>query len=432
MKRRNYFLIALIVIVLGAIVLSLPPVNERLVYHINLWKTQLFYALNPPQDAVFVPKGQVATAVQKTLDTFTSTPVTESTVKPAANTATPGPTEPPTAIPTPLPPAVALKGVRYIDQHGALNYCAPANLAMELSYWGWGGTREDTGKYLKPFPEDFNVMPYEMVNYIHDQTKLQVVLRNGGTLNLLKSLISAGYPVLIEKGVTFRDLSGTVSWMGHYNVLTGYDDAAQEMIVQDSYIQPNYKVKYDQLIQEWRSFNYVFLVVYTPDKEADLMKLLGDYAGEDKSNQIAAQTASNESVSLTGDDQFYAYFNRGTSLTDLQDYNGAASAYDQAFQAYASLPKDNNLPYRIMWYETGPYFAYYYTGRYQDVINLATTTLDAVKEPYLEESYYWRAKAEDAVGDQTKGIADLCLAIKYHAGFTPAMDELTNIGATCP
>ena len=106
----------------------------------------------------------------------------------------------PPATPTPLPVSVSLDGVRYMDQHGLWNYCAPSNLAMALSYWGWEGDRLDTGQYLKPFEEDKNVMPYEMVNYVEEMTNLSVVVRSGGTLDLLKLLIANGYPVLVEKG----------------------------------------------------------------------------------------------------------------------------------------------------------------------------------------------------------------------------------------
>ena len=58
------------------------------------------------------------------------------------------------------------------------------------------------------------------------------------------------------------------------------------------------------------------------------------------------------------------------------EYVDAAFAYDFAFQLYAGLENDEtSRPYRIMWYQTGPYFAYYFSGRYQDTINLANTTL---------------------------------------------------------
>jgi hypothetical protein len=81
-----------------------------------------------------------------------------------------------------------------------------------------------------------------------------------------------------------------------------------------------------------------------------------------------------------------------------------------------------------MWYQTGPYFAYYYMGRYQDVINLATQTIDYVEKPYLEESFYWRGRARAATGDVTGDISDQRTALKYHPGFQPVLDELNRLG----
>ncbi len=80
--------------------------------------------------------------------------------------------------------------------------------------------------------------------------------------------IAAGYPVLIEKGVYFHDLTGVVSWMGHYQVVTGYDDAGGVFITQDSFLDPDYQVSYDEMMQGWRAFNYPYIIVFPPDQEA--------------------------------------------------------------------------------------------------------------------------------------------------------------------
>ena len=419
-------LVIFALIVMGGLVATLPPVRESLVYHYELYKTRIRYALFPPEKVVFVPQAAVATAVQATVSAFT--PVPSATQVPATATLPPQvDTATPAATATPLPAAFALKGVRYINQHGYENYCAPANLAMELSYWGWTGTREDIGNYVKPFPEDKNVMPYELADYVTAQTKLSVVTRYGGTLDELKRLISNGYAVLIEKGTFIVDMNGVLSWMGHYNVVTGYSDTTREIIVQDSYYKPDMRIPYDTITQDWRSFDNVFLVVYPAEKEQNLMAVLGDYADADNANRIAAKHASDESYKLTGNDQFFALFNRGTSLVNLQDYAGAATAFDAAFKLYPSLV-ENKRPWRIMWYETGPYFAYYYLGRYQDVINLATQTIDYVEKPYLEESFYWRGRARAATGDVDGDIADQRTALKYHPGFQPVLDELSRLG----
>ena len=103
----------------------------------------------------------------------------------------------------------------------------------------------------------------------------------------------------------------------------------------------------------------------------------------------------------------------------LPDYAGAAQAYDEAFRLYSLLP-EKGRPWRMMWYQTGPYWAYYYTGRYQDVIDLATTTLGAMSQPVLEESYYWRALARLALSDSKGAVKDLRLSLEYHPGFEPA------------
>ena len=97
---------------------------------------------------------------------------------------------------------------------------------------------------------------------------------------------------------------------------------------------------------------------------------------------------------------------------------------------YANLiADDENRPYRIMWYQTWPYWAYYYTGRYQDVINLADTTLnDTISEPVLEESLYWRALAREALGDLDGAIADLQESVTLNPNFTPGWDQLNRLG----
>jgi len=92
--------------------------------------------------------------------------------------------------------------VIYQTQKGFFNFCAPANLFMALTYWGWRGDVNEIGAYLKPFNEDKNVMPYEMANYVQEKTDFEIITRYGGTIDLVKQLIAAGYPVLIEKAPT--------------------------------------------------------------------------------------------------------------------------------------------------------------------------------------------------------------------------------------
>ncbi|GAB4577438.1 MAG: hypothetical protein Fur0022_01690 [Anaerolineales bacterium] len=423
--------------VVGAVIYSLPPVRARLDWRLSEWQARIKYALAPPEQAVFVPQQQTAFPTPTFLPSHTSTaspaPVTPTATLtgPTTSTAlsashTPPPTHTPTQTPTPLPERVQLTGVRHEFQ--TWNNCGPATLSMALSFWGWQGDQAITAPFLKPLARDKNVMPYEMAAFVEEQTDFGVVTRVGGKLELIKQFLAAGLPVLLEKGFEGPNFEG---WMGHYVLVTGYDDATQQFNTQDSFLGPNIVVAYGVVESFWRAFNFTYLVVYPDDREAEVLAILGTQADETANDQHALQVASEEIYTLTGRDQFFAWFNRGTNLVALQDYAGAAAAYDEAFALYAELPEDER-PWRMMWYQTGPYWAYYYTGRYADVINLATTTLDAMSEPVLEESYYWRALAREALGDVAGAIEDLQTSLEYHPGFVPSLEQLVRLGVDTP
>lgn len=420
-------LIALAALVLLAVLaLSLPPLRESIAWRVENVLTRVRFALNPPEKVDFALSSPTAAAVP-------SLPAPTVT---ATQAATPTPAEatplPPTPTPTPLPPSASLAGVTYQTQHGFFNYCAPANLYMGLRFWNWQGDIDELGPMLKPFAKDKNVMPYEMVYYVNTYTQLKAIERVGGDLDLLKRLIAAGYPVLIEKGFRTRDIHGQISWMGHYNFVTGYDDDRQILIVQDSYIKENYQVDYSLLGEEWLSFNYTYILIYPPEKEAEVLTLLGPDADEITNIQSALEKASAEIYQTEGTNQFFAWYNYGTNLVKLQDFGGAAQAFDNALAIYNSLPDDLTVrPYRILWYATGPYFAYYYTGRYSDVIQLATdNSIALVKddEPALEESFYWRAMARVALGETGGAVEDVQTCLQYHEGFEPCVLLAQQLG----
>jgi tetratricopeptide (TPR) repeat protein len=111
----------------------------------------------------------------------------------------------------------------------------------------------------------------------------------------------------------------------------------------------------------------------------------------------------------------------------LRDYAGAAAAYDEAFNQFASLDPEDR-PWRVLWYQTGPYFAYYYTARYYDILNLATQTIDKTDEPAIEESFYWRGLARESLGDLPAAIEDLKTSLEWHPGFEPSEFQLDRLG----
>ena len=64
---------------------------------------------------------------------------------------------------------------------------------MLLSFWGWEGDQHVVEKVIKPLKEDRNVMPYEMLEYVNEQTSLTGVVRYGGDIDMVKKLVAAGF-----------------------------------------------------------------------------------------------------------------------------------------------------------------------------------------------------------------------------------------------
>jgi tetratricopeptide (TPR) repeat protein len=435
-KVLRILVYALIAIAILVGLYFLPPIHSRLAWRVDNLRTQIKYYFNPPDEAIFEPSTPEPTsAIAQATPTFTLTP--------AGATHTPIPTMTPTIVSTPYPEIARVQNVIYVDQENRWNYCGPSNLTMALKFWGWEGNRDDVAKVVKPGvadeeldfiqrgKTDKNVMPYEMVDFVNEQTEFRALSRYGGEIDLIKRFIAAGYPVLIEKGRSEKDYTGKVAWLGHYQFVTGYNDLGKNFIVQDTYNDgPNFPVEYPVFEEGWRSFNDLFIIVYPPEDEQKVFELLGPWLDETWADQHALEVAEAEEPTLEGNDQFFAIFNQGTSLVKLQRYAEAAAAFDRAFALYAELgQEDTQRPYRIMWYQTSPYWAYFYAGRYQDVINLANTTLnETISEPTLEESLYWRAMAEYAIGDYVNAFADMREAVRLNPNFSPGIFYLEQWG----
>ena len=425
-----------LLILLAALIYQIPFVKDRLSPRIQNLKTRLSYILNPPDEAVFVPLGETPLAtpnilvVPATDEPTITLPTAQATDETAVQTS------------TPLPDQAILDGVVYVDQHERWNYCGPANLAMALNFWGWPGDRDDIARVVKPGindPDldfiqqgrlDKNVMPAEMINYVAQETDFHIIARYGGDMELIKKLIANGYPVLVEKGYYEEDYTGKTAWLGHYLFTTGYDEGSGEFVVQDAYLKPgnNIRVDYQTYLEGWRSFDYIFMVIYPPDRQDEVFSLLGPWADPSWSYQNALEIAEQEIQTLSGVDLFFAWFNKGTSLVKMEHYLDAGQAFDKAYQIYGDLTDDDTTrPYRITWYQTSPYQAYYFSGRYQDVINLANFTFETIDDDTLEESLYWRGLAHYALGNKAQAKQDLYQSVWLNPNFDAGVYQINNL-----
>ena len=325
-----------------------------------------------------------------------------------------------TATPAYAPAAerVALTGLSHMWQ--TWNNCGPATLAMDLSYYGSRLDQADVAAELRPDKDDKNVNPDEMADFARSQGYHALVRANGDT-DRLRLLLSNGVPVLIETWLEPKPNDG----MGHYRLLTGYDDAQREWIIYDAYVSTGVdpdrpyagiRSSYEELDRLWAVFNRTYLVVFDDDHAAQVAAILGEDA-DDRRMWERALARHLDEVETAPDDAFVS-FDLGTDLVALGRYDEAAAAYDQA--------RRTGLPWRMLWYQFGPFKAYYETGRYQEVIALVDATLKTVDN--VEELYYWRGLALKANGDLAGAREAWQRALALNAHFAGAQQALAELG----
>ncbi len=338
------------------------------------------------------------------LPSFTPAPTSTLTLTPAY---APGPTQLARSTPADLSStSVLLTGFRHMYQ--GWNNCGPATLAMALSYFGWAGTQNDTAAFLKPDPEDRNVSPEQMVAYVRSQG-YQAIVRSGGTLDILKALLQAGLPVVVEKGFEPDDKLG---WMGHYLLIVGYNQDEGEFVAMDSYLGPLQSAPFAETDHYWRQFNRTYIVIYGDDMALTVSQLIGASLDDAVMYQNAMAAAQAELVANPQD--AYGWFNVGTNYEAMGMHAEAAAAYDSARQL--------GLPWRMTWYQFGWFDAYLAAGRYDDVLALANATLKS--NSYSEEMYYYRGRAYAAYGDVDSARADYQRALERNPNFAAARQAL--------
>ncbi len=337
--------------------------------------------------------------------TLTASPTATTTITP---TPSPTPTWPPTPTitPTPFPQQLQLKGLTH--QWQKWNNCGPATLTMQLSHFGYTQTQIEAAPILKPNPDDKNVSPHELATYAQS-LGLTVQVRQGGTVELLKTFLNNNLPILLETWFSHNN-----DEMGHYRLVVGYDEVSQEVITFDSYNGANVRISYETLQKNWRVFNYLYLVIYRPEQSNLVAAIIGaDLADTAMYQRLVDQAEADLKVNNA---DAIAYFNEGDALTRLGDFGAAVLAFDQA--------RALGLHWRRFWYQFTPLEAYYAVGRYQEVIDLSTAVLKSTGGH--EESYYYLGLALQATG-QPGATEQFRAALAYNPNFRPAIKNTQTV-----
>ncbi len=328
-----------------------------------------------------------------------------------APTSTPSPTDTPAPTPTtlyiPAKPSVALAGLRHEWQ--TWNNCGPASLSMLLSYYGLGLTQANVAAVIHPDMDVKHVGIPQLAAFAHAQG-LATFARVNGDADLLRLLLSNDLPVITP--TWHVDAKGT--GMGHYRLLTGYDEALGEWIIYDSLEsrgvnkdQPYHGIRlsFQQFEEWWQVMNYAYLVVYPEEKAPLVEAIIGDQLDDQVMWQSSLERARNRVEERTED--AFAWFTWGTNLVGNGLFEDAAAAYDRA--------RTIGLPYRMLWYQSGPFKAYYEVGRLDEVLALADATIETADK--VAAPHYWRGRALESLGDAEGARQALEKALSLRPGY---------------
>lgn len=395
--------------------------------------TPLPTALPAPAQAAVAPRITIpaaATAAPTSLPlpaTFTPPPGGEGGLPLTATaTPTPQPSPTPTVTPTPLPGSVRLSGLRIVPQN--FNNCGPANLSMVLNFYGLAIDQVEAGEWIKPNNLDRNVNPGEMQAFVMARTRLAADVYYGLNLTHLRRLLAAGFPVIIEKGYEPND----DAWMGHYLTLFGYDEARQVFLGLDTFLGPwdsaGREESYETVTTNWQHFNYATVVVYPPDEAARVHGLVGQpYTDAQSMWQNAASRAQAE-IEMEPENAF-AWFNLGSSLTELGRLADDAAPYNAQAAAAFDQARALGLPFRMLWYQFTPYEAYLGAGRLEDVLVLAEATLSTEGGQTIEETFLYQGRVWEAQGDEEAARAAYSRAIGLNPRFAAAAEALAALNS---
>jgi tetratricopeptide (TPR) repeat protein len=297
-----------------------------------------------------------------------------------------------------LPDSLLLEnGGHYAPQ--TFNNCAPAALSMGLAYYGIYVDQQTLANVLRPNnntsgKNDEKSTPPELLAKEGERYGLLSYYRPNGSIELLKKLNAAGFPVVV------RTRLNTKEDYAHYRVVRGYNDTSKVIIQEDGYEGENVAYSYQEFMQLWSPFNTEYVVFATPEKKAKLESILGNDTNELSAWKGAVAKADNPFV-------------LSVALYHVGDYEGSVSAFEKAEPA---------LTEHLLWYQIEPIKSLYEVGKYDKVISLANEIFD--RNGAYTELYVVVGKSYLKQGNTIAARTAFETALRYNKNFKSAQDAL--------
>ena len=286
------------------------------------------------------------------------------------------------------------------------NNCGPATVSMILSFYGIKKSQAEIGKDLRPYQnpkgdnDDKTIFPKEFADYV-SQFGLKSLYRVGGDLELLKTFLANGLPVVVKQWLHQGED------IGHFRIVRGFDERQKVFLTDDSYDGPNRKISFSDFDELWQPFNYGYILVYPPELQKMVEVILGEAIDPVYAYQKAAERAEREEN----------FFNLATSFYHLGEYQKSVEAFEKV---------ESQLPRRMLWYQIEPILSYQSLGRFDKVLALTDNILNGGNRAF-SELYQIRGEIFLAQGDKEKARLEFEKAVKYNINYQPAKEGLAKL-----
>lgn len=315
---------------------------------------------------------------------------------------------------SPLPEKKAIDGLAHAWQ--TFNNCSSVGLLIALSRWNIDDTQEQIARGTRPWNnpkgdnDDKSVTLYELADYAA-RYDMAAYVRPNGDIELLKKFVAEGIPV-VARALMYPDKDFV-----HYRVIRGYDDDKRIVIESDGIEGPNRAYSYDEWMHLWKDFNYSYLVVVPHEKREVVDRILGAEEDENIAWQNAKKRAEGEIAKDPND--MRAHYNLVTALYYLGDYEGTVREFEVI---------GPRLTAHKLWYQMEPIEAYFELGKFDRVIALADSVINA-NNASVSELYMMKGEIYESRGDVLGAKAEYAKALYYNSAMQAAKDAFKRLGA---
>ena len=240
----------------------------------------------------------------------------------------------------------------------SLNNCGPASVTMILSSMGIRVSQETARIPLRGTNVLRGMGPQGVDPWVSAQFGLHAFARNNGTDALMKSLISNGFAPMVTQW-----LYDPPSRISHWRVVRGYDDDAGVYYVADPMRGAAVPLSYQWFNDNWRPFQYRYLVLYRPEDLPLLRTILGQEWNDVPSRLSYLARARGEATAIGSSEAWLSYgeaafqagqleesvkaFERGLQLGSTNGVFNVRSSYPTALRLLGREQEANAMASRI-------------------------------------------------------------------------------------